>query len=99
MTDVLSRLRALSILLGCSLLGDVGEHGGALGRLEVLGASLLKQRLRLRPTHTLAQLLSTRPYSTNFFIACLVLNAASFCVAGDMISSDGDTYFSVLYAS
>jgi hypothetical protein len=99
MTDALSRLRFLSVLLGCNLLGDVGEHGGALGRLEVLGASLLKQRLRLRPAHALAQLSSTRPCSTYFFIACLVLNAASFCVAGDMISSEGDTYFSLLYAS
>jgi hypothetical protein len=49
------------VLLGCSLLGDVGEHGGALGRFEVLGASLLKQRLRLRPACTLAWLSSTRP--------------------------------------
>jgi hypothetical protein len=61
MTDASSRLRFLSVLLGCSLLGYVGEHGSALGRLKVLGASLLKQRLRLRPAHTLAQLSSMRP--------------------------------------
>jgi hypothetical protein len=29
---------------------------------------------------------------TYFFMACLVLNACSFCVAGDMISSEGETY-------
>ena len=29
---------------------------------------------------------------TNFFMACLVLKAVSFCVAGDMISSEGLTY-------
>jgi hypothetical protein len=29
---------------------------------------------------------------TYFFMACLVLKAASFCVAGDIISSEGETY-------
>jgi hypothetical protein len=34
---------------------------------------------------------------TYFFIACLVLKAWSFCVAGDMISSEGETYCCVLH--
>jgi hypothetical protein len=37
----------LRLLLGSRLLGNVREHGCALGRLEVLGARLLKQSLRL----------------------------------------------------
>jgi hypothetical protein len=99
MTDALSRLRFLSVLLGCNLLGDVGEHGGALGRLEVLGASLLKQRLGLRPAYSLDWPFIAPSAIAYFFMACLVLKACSFCVAGDMISSEGDTYFSALYLS
>jgi hypothetical protein len=34
---------------------------------------------------------------THFFMACLVLKACSFCVAGDMISSEGETYCCGLY--
>lgn len=42
-------------LLGCSLLGHVGEHGSTLGRLKVPGARLLKQSLGLRAAHLLAR--------------------------------------------
>lgn len=35
--------------------------------------------------------------TTYFFMACLVLNVCSFCVAGDMISSEGETYCCVLF--
>jgi len=50
-----SSLRLLHLLiLGHSLLGDIGEHGGALCGLEVLGARLLKQSLWLRSAHSLA---------------------------------------------
>jgi hypothetical protein len=41
------QLRALFLVLGRGL-GQVGEHGGALGRLVLLGARLLKQGLRPR---------------------------------------------------
>jgi len=32
-------------------------------------------------------------WSTYFFMTCLVLNACSFCVAGLIMSSDGETNF------
>lgn len=85
-------------LLGCSLLGNVGEHGSALGRLKVPRARLLKQSLWLRA----AQLLARRKLGgcyTHFFMACLILKAANFCVAGDMISSEGETYCCALRMS
>lgn len=34
--------------------------------------------------------------TTYFFMACLVLKACSFCVAGLIMSSDGETYFDSL---
>jgi len=79
------------------LLGDIGEHeyATALVRLEVLRARLLKQRLRLRPRRALVYNLSL-VYSwiaAYFFMACLVLKACNFCVAGLMMSSDGETNF------
>lgn len=42
-------LRSTLLLLGLIVLGDVCEHGGAFGGLEVLGARFLKERLGLRP--------------------------------------------------
>jgi hypothetical protein len=44
----------LLLALQRGVLGDVGEHGGALGRFEVLGARLLEQSLWLRPANMLA---------------------------------------------
>ena len=42
-------LRLVFFLLeGC--LGDISEHGSALSGLEVLGARLLEESLRLGPT-------------------------------------------------
>lgn len=34
----------------------------------------------------------TAVYRTHFFLACLLRKALSFCVAGDWISSEGETY-------
>jgi hypothetical protein len=93
----------LSTLLLRVFLWNIDEHQctAALARLEVLRACLLKQRLRLRP---LVSLLAYVPSShvssyraTHFFMACLVLKACSFCVAGLMISSDGETNFGSLH--
>jgi hypothetical protein len=47
-TDI-TMLDTLSLVLAQRFLRDVGEHGCALCRLEILGARLLKKRLGLRP--------------------------------------------------
>lgn len=81
-------------LLG-RILGYVGKHScaRAFGGLEVLSACLLKKRLRLRSVRLLdIKVCFEASLSAHFFVACLLRKALSFWVAGDMISSDGETY-------
>ena len=79
------------LALGLAGLGDVGEHGGALSSLHVPRARLLKERLWLGPTGALAVILTRLTICTNLFKMFLLRKLLSFCVAGDMISSDGET--------
>jgi hypothetical protein len=80
-------------LIGClvGLLGDVGEHGLALSCLEALCACLLEECLWLRPVVMLALVLIWRILGAYFFMMFLFRKLLSFCVAGDWISSDGET--------
>jgi hypothetical protein len=79
------------------LLGDVGEHGLALSRLEAARACLLEECLRLGPAVVSTVLHSLDEYRvTHFFMMFLLRKLLSFCVAGDWISSEGETYFCAL---
>lgn len=79
-----------------TLLGDVGEHGLALSRLEALSARLLEECLRLRPATVLVPVGQASVQKSYFFMMFLLRKLLSFCVAGDWISSDGETYFCAL---
>lgn len=78
------------------LLGDVGEHGLALSRLEAACACLLEERLWLRSAMRSGIDLHLCNTGTYFFMMFLLRKVLSFCVAGDWISSDGETYFCAL---